>query len=94
MPLVGNNPQQDIVEYYDIYQTLGPILYLAAMGLILDYLHPFLLLLGYGLYFICQIALQHMQFPFWFIMDYYQLLIFCRESWIFGILRVQQKCSE
>ena len=34
MPLVGNNPQQDIVEYYDIYQTLGPILYLAAMGLI------------------------------------------------------------
>ena len=31
MPLVGNNPQQDIVEYYDIYQTLGPILYLAAM---------------------------------------------------------------
>lgn len=22
MPLVGNNPQQDIVEYYDIYQTL------------------------------------------------------------------------
>ena len=42
MPLVGNNPQQDIVEYYDIYQTLGPILfYLAAMGLIFDYLHPF-----------------------------------------------------
>ena len=34
MPLVGNNPQQNIVEYYDIYQTLGPILYLAAMGLI------------------------------------------------------------
>lgn len=33
MPLVGNNPQQDIVEYYDIYQTLGPILYLAAMGI-------------------------------------------------------------
>ena len=57
-------------------------------------IHTFLLLLGYGLYFICQIALQHMQFPFWFIMDYYQLLIFCRKSWMFGILRVQQKCSE
>ena len=31
MPLVGNNPQQDIVEYYDIYQTLGPILYLLSL---------------------------------------------------------------
>ena len=52
MPLVGNNPQQDIVEYYDIYQTLGPILYLAAMGLIFGlFCIIFYFFWVYGLYF-------------------------------------------
>ena len=34
MAFCGFRKTANIVEYYDIYQTLGPILYLAAMGLI------------------------------------------------------------
>lgn len=75
MPLVGNNPQQDIVEYYDIYQTLGPILYLAAMGLILDYLHPFYFFWVMDCILYARSLCSTCNF-FWFIMDYYQLLIF------------------